>query len=76
MPWSVDTVRPSLVCPSVTFHIFDISIRIVSMMDATADILKVFSCYLFPKRKLDGEKNLVEGIRATWRFRIAKMVPF
>ena len=25
-------VRPSFVCPSETFHIFDISIRIVSMM--------------------------------------------
>ena len=48
-------VRPSSVCPSVTFHIFDISNRIVSMMAA----MKVFNCYLLPNSKSDGAK--------TWR---------
>ena len=41
-------VRPSSVCPSATFHIFDISIRIVS---------NVISCYLLPNHKLDGAKT-------------------
>ena len=39
-------VCPSSVCPSVTFHILDITIRIVSMMATMAAILKAFSCYL------------------------------
>ena len=47
-------VHPSSVCPSVTFQILDISIRIVSMLAAMAAILKVFSCYLLPNSKLDG----------------------
>ena len=47
-------VRPLSVCLSVTFHIFDISIRIVSMMAAMAAILKVFICYLLPNSKSDG----------------------
>ena len=33
MPWSVDH-GPSSVSPSATFNIFDISIRIISMMAA------------------------------------------
>ena len=64
----------SSVCPSVTFHIFDISIRIVTMIAAVAAILKVFNCYLLPN-KVGWSGNLVEGIGA-WRFKIAKMVPF
>ena len=39
---------------SATFHIFDISVRIISMMAA---ILKVFSSYLLPNRKSDGEET-------------------
>ena len=50
-------VSPSSICPSVTFNIFDISIRIVSMMDATAAILKVFNCYLLPNCKSDGAET-------------------
>ena len=50
-------VRPLSVCPSVTFHIFDISIRIVSMMAAMAALLKVFSCNLFPNSKLYGAET-------------------
>ena len=46
-------VCPSSLCPSVTFHIFDISIRIVSMITAMAAILEVFSCYLLPTSKSD-----------------------
>ena len=46
-------VRPSSVCPSVAFHIFNNSIRIISMM-AT---LKVFSCYLLPNSKSDGTET-------------------
>ena len=38
-------------------------------------ILKVFSCYLLPNSKSDWVE-MVEGIGASWRFRIAKMVPF
>ena len=49
MPWSVD----SSVCPSVTLHIFDISIRIISMMATMAATLKVFNCYLLPNSKSD-----------------------
>ena len=47
-------VRPSSICPSVTFHIFNISIRVISMMAAMAAILKIFSCYLLPNSKSDG----------------------
>ena len=50
-------VRPSSLYPSVTFHIFDISIRIVSMMATMAAILKVISCYLLPNSKLDGAET-------------------
>ena len=49
-------VHPSSVCLSVTFHIFIISIRMISVSRM--------------------EQNLVEGMEAAWRFRIAKMVPF
>ena len=44
-------VRPSSLCPSVSFHNFNISMRILSIMAA---ILKVFSCYLFLNCKSDG----------------------
>ena len=47
-------VCPSSVCPSVSFHIFDISIRIISMMVTMVAILKVFNCYLLPNGKSDG----------------------
>ena len=45
------------VCPSVTFHILDISIRIVSMMAAMAAILKVCYCYMLPNSKSDGQET-------------------
>ena len=51
-------VCPSSICLSVTFHILDISIRIVSMMAAMVAILKVFSCYLLPNSKSDGAETL------------------
>ena len=53
MLWSVDH-GPSLMRMSITFHILDISIRIVSMLAAMAAILKVFSCYLLLNSKSDG----------------------
>ena len=37
-------------------------------------VLKVFNCYLLPN-SVRWSGNLVEGIGAAWRFRIAKMVP-
>ena len=49
-------VHPSSICLSVTFHILDISIRIISMLAAMAAILKVFSCYL-SNSKSDGAKT-------------------
>ena len=52
MLWSVGH-SPSLIRMSVSFNIFDISIRIISMM-VTMAILKVFNCYLLPNRKSDG----------------------
>ena len=52
MLWSVDHC-PCLIPMSVTFHIFDISIRMVSMMAAMATILEVFNCYLLLNRKSD-----------------------
>ena len=68
-------VCPSSVCLSVTFHIFDISIRIVFIIAAMAAILKVFNCYLLPN-PVGWRGNLVEGIGAAWRFSIVRMVPF
>ena len=68
-------VRPSPVCPLVTFHIFDIFIRMVSMMAAMAAILKVFKLLSAPEQ-VGWSVKLVEGIGATLRFRIAKMVLF
>ena len=57
MPWSVDH-GPSLIrCLSATFHIFDISIRIISMMAIMAAILKVFNCYPVPNRASDGAET-------------------
>ena len=56
MPWSVGH-GPSLIRMSVSnfsFHILDISIRIISMMAAMAAILKVFNRYLLPNSKSDG----------------------
>ena len=47
-------VSPSSVCLSVTFHIFNNSITIVSIMAA---ILKIFSCYLLPNCKSDGAET-------------------
>ena len=38
-------VHPSSLCPSVTIHVFDNSIRTLSIV---ATILKVFICYLLP----------------------------
>ena len=70
MPWSVDH-GTFAICMSVTFHIFDIS-----MMDTTVAVLKIFSCYLLPNRKSDGAETCWKVSRATWRFRIAKMVLF
>ena len=45
-------LRPSSVCHSVTFHIFDISV-----MDSTATILKVFNGYLLPNGKSNGAET-------------------
>ena len=56
MPWSVD-YGPSHITPSISIHIFDISIRIVSRMVTMADILKVFNCYLIPNSKSDGAET-------------------
>ena len=50
-------VHPSSACPSVSFHIFDISIRIIIMMVTMAVILKVFNCYLLPNCKSDGAET-------------------
>ena len=50
-------VCPSSVCLSVTFHIFDIFIRIISMIAAMAAILKVFIGYLLPNSKSDGAET-------------------
>ena len=50
-------VWPSHVCPSVTFYIFYITIRVVSMMATMVAILKVFSCYLLPNSKLNGAET-------------------
>ena len=73
MPYSVDHGL-SLIPMSISyFSRFDISIRIISIMAA---VLKVFSCYLLPEPKVGWSGNLVEGIGAAWRFRIAKMVSF
>ena len=64
-------VHPSSVCPSVSYHIFDISI--ISMMLTMVAILKVFNCYLLPNRQSDrvetqwkasgqhGDLELLEG---------------
>ena len=61
MQWSVDhVVCPSSVCLSVSFHIFDITIRIVSMMAMMATmaaILKVFNFYLLLNSKSDGAET-------------------
>ena len=57
MLWSVDHVRSSSVCQSVTVHIFDISIRMVSMMASVVTILKVFNCYMLPTHNLDGAET-------------------
>ena len=71
MPWSVDH-GPHLIRMSVgSFSHF----LTVSMMAARAAILKVFNCYLRPN-PVRWSGNLMEGIRAAWRFRIAKMVLF
>ena len=51
-------VYPSSLCPSVTFHIFDIAIRIVSIITVMAAILKVFNCYLIPNSKSDRVETL------------------
>ena len=56
-PGLLTMVSASSVCQSVTFHIFDIYIRIVSIMAAMAAILKVFNCYLLPNSKSDGAKT-------------------
>ena len=50
-------VRSSSICPSVSLHIFDMSVRIISMMVTMAAILKVFNCYLLPPRKSDGAET-------------------
>ena len=55
MLWSVNH-GPSLIRMSVS-NIFDISIRIVSMMATMAAILKVFSCYLLLNSKSDGAET-------------------
>ena len=62
MPWSVDHDQSIIVCTSVVFCIFNISIRIVSMMDTTAAILKVFSFYLLPNDRLDGAETLWKAL--------------
>ena len=64
-------VRPSSICPSVSFHIFDISI--ISMMITMVAFLKVFNCYLLSNR-VRWSGNSVEGIGAAWRFRTARRV--
>ena len=68
-------VHSSPICPSETFQIFDISIKILSMRTNRAAI---FSHQLLssPEPYVGWSGNLVEGIGAAWRFRIAKMVPF
>ena len=53
-------VCPSSICPSATFHIFDISNRIISMMTAMAAILKVFSSHLL----LNGKSG---GVETWWK---------
>ena len=55
-------VHPSSIYPSVTFHISNISIRIVSIMAAMAVILKVFNCYLLPNRKSDRLKAWLKAL--------------
>ena len=45
-------VHLSSICPPITFLIFDIS-----MVEATAAILKVFNCYLLLNHKMDGAKT-------------------
>ena len=60
-------VRSSSVHLSVTFHIFDISIRIVSMMAATAAILKVFSCYLLPNSRSDRAETWWKASGQLWK---------
>ena len=50
-------VCPSSIGTSVFFHIFDISIRIISMMVIMMAILKVFNCNLLPNRKSDGAET-------------------
>ena len=61
---------------SVTFYIFDITIRFLYIMTTMAAILKDFNCYLLPNHTFGWSGNVVEGIGAAWRFRIDKMVPF
>ena len=57
MPWSVDHGL-SLIHMSVSaFHIFNISIRIISMMVTMVAILKVFNGYLLPNHKSDGAET-------------------
>ena len=82
---------PSSVRPSLAFHIFNISSGTISLMVggivatwrvriakiAMAAILKFFKLHLLPNRKSDCQsRNLMVGIGATQRFRIAKIVLF
>ena len=62
MLWSVNH-GPSLIHMSIcTFHIFDISIRMISMMAGIVTILKVFSCYLLLNHKSDGAETLWKAL--------------
>ena len=66
-PWSVrhPYVRQQL-------FIFDISIRIISMMAAMAAILKVFNCYLFPNRKSGGAETWWKALGQYGDFELLK----
>ena len=54
-------VCPSSVCPLATFHILDISIRIIYMMPTMTAILKVLNCYLLPNLKSDGAETWLKA---------------